>query len=76
MTQETEGDIRFFHDEDKIYANSIKELIMKRLNEEKIIQDIEIFNLSKKYENIPRGDIEVWFPPLKYKNQGKTETEP
>ena len=76
MTQETEGDIRFFHDEDKIYANSIKDLIEKRLKEEKINQGIKILNFSKKYENIPRGDIEVWFPPLKYKNQGKTETEP
>lgn len=62
---ETEGDVRFFHAEDEIYAYYVKELIMSSLKKLDIIQDIKVINLGKKFKNVPRGDIEVWLPPLK-----------
>ncbi|NIM11906.1 MAG: hypothetical protein GTO45_07305 [Candidatus Aminicenantes bacterium] len=69
VTQKTEGDIRFYYEEDEIHAIFIKGLILKRLKGSYKIQDIKLLNIGGRYKNVSRGKIEVWLPSLEKKDQ-------
>jgi hypothetical protein len=55
-------DIRYFHDEDKDAANTLKKHVIKYFTSKKIAQDIKlpIKNLGASYPDVRAGLIEVW----------------
>ncbi len=64
ITQLTNGDVRYFHQEDAADAAKIKEIVENTLKANRIdmtLESIPAFRLGK---SVPQGWIEVWLPSL------------
>ncbi len=64
VTQPTSGDIRYFYPEDQAAAEKIKQTVQRNLQQQGIKQNLELTFLSSSAAKAPRGQIEVWLPPL------------
>ena len=62
VTQPTQGDIRYYHDEDLPAVRQVANLVEHFLSENGHPLTLKPFDLGKQYPNIPKGIIEVWLP--------------
>lgn len=64
VAQETDGDIRYFHETDKAIAVQAKKIVESWLGERGIEQEVTVIGLVDQYPNVPRGVLELWLPAL------------
>jgi tetratricopeptide (TPR) repeat protein len=63
-TQPTDGDVRYFHQEDAASATKVKEIVERTLKDNRIEKTLELKPLFKQGNRPPQGWIEVWLPSL------------
>ena len=63
-SQPTDGDVRYFYEEDRPTAVQVKQITEQTLQKQRIEQSLELRFLSGFAGKAPRGQIEVWLPPL------------
>jgi hypothetical protein len=62
VTQSTQGDIRYYHDDDAPAVDLVKPFVEQFLAESGRPLTLKRIGLGKQYPNIPKGVIEVWIP--------------
>ena len=62
VTQPTQGDIRYYHDEDLPAVQQVAKLVEQFLSENDRHLALKRLDLTKQYPSIPKGVIEVWLP--------------
>jgi len=62
VTQPTQGDIRYYHDEDLPAVQRVAKLVEQFLSENDRHLVLTRLDLTKQYPSIPMGVIEVWLP--------------
>jgi len=60
VTGKTNGDIRYYHDDDSKAANAIKGIFEQYLAANGRAQKVELLPLGDRFKNVPEGVIEVW----------------
>lgn len=61
----TDGDVRYFHDEDGPAAQHVERMVEYHLEEEEGIEmDLEIHQLAGLASNVRPGTLELWLPAL------------
>ena len=69
----TNGDVRFYHDEDRSEAEAIARLVQARLARVGRGMKIQAIFLGNAYKGVPRGQVEVWLPSLPEPTQSPKE---
>ncbi len=64
VTQPTEGDVRYFYEEDRAAALQVKQITERTLQQQRIEQSLKLRFLGGLAGKASRGQIEVWLPPL------------
>lgn len=65
ITNRTDGDVRYFYQEDKQRAAEVKRLVESSLAEQGVKLDLDLLSLNAtKFPQAQQGSIEVWIPPL------------
>lgn len=64
VTQLTDGDVRYFHQEDQGNATTVKQIVEKVLKDNRIEKTLDLRPLLKLGDRVPQGWIEVWLPTL------------
>jgi tetratricopeptide (TPR) repeat protein/cellulose biosynthesis protein BcsQ len=64
VTQQTTGDVRYFHQEDEANAGKIREIVERILKSSRIEKSLELKSVLKFGNRVPQGWIEVWLPTL------------
>src|SRR5262249_55239533 len=64
VSQNTAGDVRYFYDEDKSNAETIRQIVENTLKENRIEMTIELRLLKNLAYRVRKGWIEVWLPSL------------
>ena len=62
--QKTQGDVRYFYDEDKSNAERIRKIVERTLKENRIEITLELQPSLRLAKRPPQGWIEVWLPSL------------
>ena len=60
VTGKTNGDIRYYHQDDAKAANEIKGMFEHYLETKGRAQKVELLYLGDRFKNVPEGVIEVW----------------
>jgi len=61
---ETNGDVRYFHSEDEVAAEQVKNLVEKGLQDEGVQMDLKVIPTPRLASGVSPGTLEVWLPKL------------
>ena len=62
VSQETRGDVRFYHEGDRTHAENIRTTVEEHLASAGRKQEIHILYLGDRFKNVPPSVIEIWIP--------------
>ncbi|MDX6404591.1 MAG: hypothetical protein QOH70_2046 [Blastocatellia bacterium] len=63
-SEPTQGEVRYYYEEDKPNADQIRTIVNKSLAETRINLTVQLVFLSDVNRSVKRGTIEIWMPPL------------
>lgn len=64
LPQSTSADVRYANSSDEDTAKRIQSMVQDLLRKEGYRQRVELLFIGNKFQNVPRGTIEIWLPLL------------
>lgn len=75
LAQSTTADVRYANVSDERLARRLQEAVQTALTQANYPARVGLLYIGNKYQNVPRGRIEIWLPPLAPTKQSSDTTK-